>query len=70
MAPQLPTAGKSLGLRRPIWLAAAAALVVVGSVGSVLGAQAVARSEAQRSHASFVTSSMEIASTLTLAIQH
>ena len=59
-----------MGLRRHIWLAAAAALVVIGGVGSMLAAQAVARSEGQRSRQAFIASSMEIASTLKLAIQH
>jgi diguanylate cyclase (GGDEF)-like protein len=48
----------------------AASLVVLGTIGSVFGAQAVDRSESQRSRQAFVTSSMGIASTLELTIQH
>ena len=47
----------------------AALLVALGAAGSMLGAQAVARNDAQRSHQALVTSSMAIASTLKLAIQ-
>ena len=56
--------------RPHIWLVVSVLLVVVGTLGSVLGAQAVARSDSQKSRQSFVTSSGEIASTLKLAIQH
>jgi diguanylate cyclase (GGDEF)-like protein len=56
--------------RRNVWLAAAAALVVVGTVGSVFGARAVGRNDGQKSREAFVASSTEIASTLKLAIQH
>jgi diguanylate cyclase (GGDEF)-like protein len=52
-----------------VWLTAAVVLVVSGVLGSTLGASAVARNEAQRSHQAFVTSSSEIASSLKLAIQ-
>jgi diguanylate cyclase (GGDEF)-like protein len=54
---------------RRVWLTAAVVLVVSGVLGSTLGASAVARNEAQRSHQAFVTSSSEIASSLKLAIQ-
>ena len=47
----------------------AALLVALGAAGSMLGAQTVARNDAQRSHQALVTSSMEIASTLKLTIQ-
>jgi diguanylate cyclase (GGDEF)-like protein len=70
MASRLPEGSKPVGLRLHIWLTAAVLLIVIGTIGSVLGAQAVARSEGQRSRQAFVTSSMEIASTLQLAIQH
>lgn len=70
MESRSPAEPRPVGSRRYIWFAAAAALMVIGSIGSILGAQAVARSEGQRSHQGFVTSSMEIASTLKLAIQH
>jgi diguanylate cyclase (GGDEF)-like protein len=44
--------------------------VAVGTIGSVLGAQAVARNQAQQSRQRFVASARGIASTLTLALQH
>jgi diguanylate cyclase (GGDEF)-like protein len=62
------TGGLMRGPRR-LWLTAAALLVAAGTVGSILGASVVAHSDAQRSHESFVTSSLGIASTLKLAIQ-
>ena len=46
------------------------ALVLLGSLGSVLGGYGVANSTNQRSDKAFLTSSSEIASTLRLAIQH
>ena len=45
-------------------------LAVVGGVGSVLGANAIAHNNAEKSQQSFKISSGEIASTLQLAIQH
>jgi len=45
-------------------------LVVAGTVGSVFGAQAVARSHSQQSRQSFEASAQRIAATLQLAIQH
>ena len=57
-------------LRRRAWLLGAVLLVVVGTIGSVLGAQAVARNQAQQSRQRFVASARGIASTLTLALQH
>ena len=56
--------------RRHVWSAVAAALVVVGIGGSVLGAHLVAQYDAQRSHQAFAATSAQIASTLTLAIEH
>ncbi len=56
--------------RNHIWLVLAALLVVLGTAGSVFGAQAVNRSESQRSRQAFVASSLGIASTLELTIQH
>jgi diguanylate cyclase (GGDEF)-like protein len=46
------------------------AIVLGGTLGSVLGARAVARSSAGNARLAFHLSSAEIASTLTLAIQH
>ncbi len=51
-------------------MAAAACMVVVGSIGAVLAGNAVARNDAQISRQLFVSSSGQIASTLKLAIQH
>jgi diguanylate cyclase (GGDEF)-like protein len=58
-------------LRRKSTLAAVAALLVLaGALASVLGARAVARSNADKARLAFHLASAEIASTLTLAIQH
>ncbi len=46
------------------------ALVLAGMLASVLGARAVARSDADKARLAFHLASAEIASTLTLAIQH
>ena len=70
MESKSPAEQRRIGSRRYIWFGAAAALMIIGSIGSTLGALAVARGEGQRSRQSFVNSSMEIASTLKLAIQH
>jgi diguanylate cyclase (GGDEF)-like protein len=56
--------------RISIWAATTALLVIAGIVASVLGAKAVARSDADKARLSFNLSSAEIASTLKLAIQH
>ncbi|MGP8059558.1 MAG: EAL domain-containing protein [Acidimicrobiales bacterium] len=61
---------KSPQPRRHGWSAAAALLMLFGVVGSLLGAQGVARSDSQAGRQTFDASSMEIASTLKLAIQH
>jgi len=52
-----------------IWLAIPISIVLVGSIGTVLGAQGVARNDGQKAHQAAVTTSVEIASNLTLAIQ-
>ncbi len=70
MASPQPSVDKPTGTRRRVWLTAALVLFVAGSVGSVLVAQTVARSDSQRSHQAFVASAAGIASTLNLAIQH
>jgi diguanylate cyclase (GGDEF)-like protein len=59
-----------LGGRASVWGAVAALLVLVGSLASVLGARAVARSDAEKAQLAFHLASAEIASTLKLAIQH
>jgi diguanylate cyclase (GGDEF)-like protein len=56
-------------LRNRGWLLGAVIVVVVGVCGSILGSLAVARDTAQKSHAASLTSAVEIASTLKLAIQ-
>src|SRR5215471_12745689 len=53
-----------------IWVAIAALLALAGALGSVLGARAVARSDANQARLSFHLASAEVASTVKLAIQH
>jgi len=55
---------------RSIWSALTTLLVLAGMLASVIGARAVARSEAEKARLAFHLSSAEVASTLTLAIQH
>src|SRR5271168_1675162 len=52
------------------WLATAVLLVLIGTTGSFLAARAVARNESQQASKAFVASSDQIASTLTLSLQH
>jgi diguanylate cyclase (GGDEF)-like protein len=52
------------------WAALAALCVAAGAVGSVLGAHAVARTDAAKARLTFPRTSAEIASTLKSAIQH
>jgi hypothetical protein len=62
---------KALGRgRKGIWAAVAVLLLIAATLGSVLGARAVARSDAAKAQLSFHLASDEIASTLRLAIQH
>jgi len=56
--------------RRAIWAAIAITVAIAGIVASILGARAVARSDAGESEMAFHQDSAAIASTLTLAIQH
>ncbi|HSZ15234.1 MAG TPA: EAL domain-containing protein [Solirubrobacteraceae bacterium] len=56
--------------RRGFWAAVAVALVAGGTLASALGARAVSSSEASKARLAFHLSSSEIASTLTLALQH
>ena len=58
------------GSHRSFWLALTAVLVLGGTLASVLGARAVAGSEAQKAKLASHLASNEIASTLKLAIQH
>src|SRR5271165_5928722 len=56
---------KSIGRgRKSAWAAAMALLVLAGTVASVLGARAVARSEVEKSRLAFHLASAEIASSL------
>ncbi len=56
--------------RRGSWAVAAVALALVGSLAAALGARAVARSEAGKARLASHLASSEIASALTLALQH
>src|ERR1700691_2105042 len=56
--------------RRPLWLAIALTLAVLGCCASVLGAHAVAKNDAAASRHLFPASSSDIATTLRLDIQH
>ena len=56
--------------RQAVWAAVAVLCFAAGTVGSVLAAQAVARSGAAKARVAFQLSSTEVASTLKLAIQH
>src|SRR5262249_44969532 len=53
-----------------LWLGLTAALALAGVLAAVLGARAVARSDADHARLSFHLASAEIASTIKLAIQH
>jgi diguanylate cyclase (GGDEF)-like protein len=55
---------------RSLWAPVAVALVLAGTTASVLGARAVARSDADKGRLAFHLASAEIASTLTLALLH
>ena len=59
-----------MGSRRYLWLTAAVLVVLLGAIGSVLGARAVAQDDEQNAHQAFGTSSASVASTLNLTIQH
>ena len=56
--------------RRDNWPVACALLVVVGVAGSVFGAEAVAHHRQQKARQSFAQSAADVASLLSLAIQH
>jgi diguanylate cyclase (GGDEF)-like protein len=56
--------------RRGAWAAGAVAIVLGGTLASALGAHAIARSGADNARLAFHLSATEVASTLTLAIQH
>jgi diguanylate cyclase (GGDEF)-like protein len=64
-------AGRARAHRRiGVWASVACLLVAGGALASLLGARAAARSNADKARLSFHLASAEIASTLTLAIQH
>jgi diguanylate cyclase (GGDEF)-like protein len=56
--------------RKGVWAAVAVLCVAVGAVGSLLGAHAVASTDAAKARQAFPRASAGIASTLKLAIQH
>jgi diguanylate cyclase (GGDEF)-like protein len=56
--------------RNGVWAAAAVLCLAAGTVGSVLGARAVARTDAAKARLAFPRTSAEIASTLKASIQH
>ncbi len=53
-----------------MWSALAVVVLIMGTAGSVLTAESVARSDAANAHRAFATASTEIVSKLTLATQH
>ena len=65
--PHLKTLGHG---RRSVWAAVTAALVLAGTLGSILGARAVAHSDADHAQLTFHLASAEIASSLKQALQH
>jgi hypothetical protein len=56
--------------RNRVWLCLVSLLVIVGSVGSVFGASAVAHNALVSGNQQFATSSADIAADLQLSIQH
>ena len=56
--------------RRSLWLAVMIVVLTVGTVGSVVGARAVARNDGNKSRQVFLASAAEISSTLQQAIVH
>jgi diguanylate cyclase (GGDEF)-like protein len=57
-------------LRAAGWIVAACLLLLAGVIGSLLGARAVTRSDADKQRLAFHLAATEITSTLKLAIQH
>ena len=56
--------------RRAWWLVVTTSLVLAGVAGSLLGARAIARSDANKERFAFRTASVEVAASVKLAIQH
>jgi diguanylate cyclase (GGDEF)-like protein len=62
---------KALGRgRTSVWVVVAAALAVGGTLGAVLGARAVAHSDADKARLAFHLASAQVASSLKQALQH
>jgi diguanylate cyclase (GGDEF)-like protein len=61
---------RAAGSRHGTWAAIAVMVTIAGVIASVLGARAVARSDASETEKAFHQDSAALASTLTLAIQH
>jgi diguanylate cyclase (GGDEF)-like protein len=66
---QMRLRGPLTGGHRGLWVAITALLVLAGTIASVVGAGAVARSESDKDRLAFHLASSEIASTLDLALQ-
>ncbi|MHB8531882.1 MAG: bifunctional diguanylate cyclase/phosphodiesterase [Solirubrobacteraceae bacterium] len=62
-------AGSAQRRRRSLWLAACCVLTLAGSAGALLGARAVARSDAAKARLAFHLTATDIAATLQQAIQ-
>ena len=56
--------------RNAAWVAAAVVVMVGGTIASIVGAQGMARSNADKARLAFHLNSAEVAATLKLAIQH
>jgi len=56
--------------RKRVWLVVTVSLVLGGVAGSLLGARAIARSDANKARLAFRTASVEVAASVKLAIQH
>ena len=65
-----PGAVRHSRLGERTWVAVAVFAVVLGAVGSVFAARAVARSDGQKSQRAFAAASTDIASKLRLAVEH
>jgi diguanylate cyclase (GGDEF)-like protein len=58
------------GLGRSFWIVIAVGVVAIGTLGSYFGSSHLAQDDVQRAHQNLQTANTEIASALTLAIQH
>ncbi|HEV3188567.1 MAG TPA: hypothetical protein VGZ04_11080, partial [Acidimicrobiales bacterium] len=68
----IPESTKRCRSSKPVfwWALIAAPIFLLGTMGSVLGGYGVANAQDKHNDQDFVTSSLDIASTLRLAIQH